>query len=224
MFDHSNSGTLRNVISFVFDNKLVELEQYVSIVNDALMGKLEELGRDFDEKTKGLTDGERSWYAWWDGDLESRLASDFPALMWQTAFIHLYVILEHSLLDLCKKIRDANGITDAVTGQHKGIKAAQKFMTAAGLKFPIEGKVHGPVWRDCQNMNELRNIFIHRMGQIFDEPSDELKQYIDRKKGMIGIDSLGRITVNEQYCREAIEIVRTFFNAVLGAVPDDKLP
>ena len=224
MFGLENVGSLRNIIGWTVDNKLVELAQYVSTVNEALKGKLEKLGADFDKKTKGMTPAQRNWHAQWEADEEYQLADDFPALMWQTAFIHMYFVLEHSLLNLCQIVKGANNIEGAVTGSDKGIMAAKKFLTKAGVKFPCEGKDHGPVWRDLQQMNELRNIFAHRMGHIQDKPSEELKKLINRKKGTIEIDSIGRITLKEEFCLEAIELARNFFIAVLAAVPDDKLP
>lgn len=218
-------GSLRIIIGFLFDNKLTELQQYVSTVGDAFKSKLDELGADFDEKTKDMTDAQRQWYVEWEAGEAFQLAEDFPALMWQTAFIHMYFVLEHSVLDLCETIRGATGIADAVTnGKDKGITAAQKFLTKAGVKFPFEGPDHGPRWRDLQQMNELRNIFAHRMGQIHDVPSQELKKFIERKKASIGIDTVGRITLKEEFCLDAIELARDFFADVLAAVPDEMIP
>lgn len=224
MFEHPNNGSLRFIIGFLFDDKLVELRQYVSTVGDAFDSKRAKLGEDFDEKTKDMTPAQQHWYGQWEAGEAFQLAEDFPALMWQTSFIHMYFLLEHSILDLCATVRRAKGITDPVTGKDKGITAAQKFLTKAGVKFPFEGPVHGPRWRDLQQMNELRNIFAHRMGQIRDEPSEELKKFIERKKGSIEIDSIGRITLKEEFCLEAIELARQFFADVLAAVPDEMIP
>ncbi|MEQ8789457.1 MAG: hypothetical protein RIC55_24395 [Pirellulaceae bacterium] len=213
------------MIGFLFDNKLTELRQYVSTVGDALKSQLDGLGADFDEKTKGMTDAQRQWYVEWEAGEAFQLAEDFPALMWQTAFIHIYFVLEHSVLDLCETVRGAKGLTDPVTnGKDKGITAARKFLTKVGVKFPFEGPDHGPRWRDLQQMNELRNIFAHRMGQIHDVPSQELKRFIERKKVSIEIDSIGRITLKEEFCLEAIELAREFFADVLAAVPDEMIP
>jgi hypothetical protein len=55
MFGHPNVGSLRYIISFLFDNKLTELLQYVHTVGEAFENKLNELGKDFDEKTKDMT-------------------------------------------------------------------------------------------------------------------------------------------------------------------------
>lgn len=226
MFGHPKVGSLRYIISFLFDNKLTELRQYVHTVGEAFENKLNELGKDFDEKTKDMTPEQHQWYVEWEGGEAFQLAQDFPALMWQTAFIHMYFVLEHSILDLCETVRGAKGITDhpVTNGKDKGITAAQKFLTKAGVRFPFEGSVHGPRWRDLQQMNELRNIFAHRMGQIHDVPSEELKKFIKRKKGSIEIDSIGRITLKEQFCLEAIELAREFFADVLAAVPDEMIP
>ena len=111
-----------------------------------------------------------------------------------------------------------------MAGKDKGITAAQKFLTTAGVKFPFEGPVHGPVWRDLQQMNELRNIFAHRMGQTYDQPSEELKKFIDRRKDKIKIDSIAHITLTEGFCLEAIEVARKMFADVLAAVPDEFIP
>jgi len=58
------------------------LRQYVSTVGDAFKSQLHELGADFDEKTKGMTDAQRQWYVEWEGEEAFQLAEDFPALMW----------------------------------------------------------------------------------------------------------------------------------------------
>jgi hypothetical protein len=61
----------------------------------------------------------------------------------------MYFVLEHSILDLCKTVRGARGITDPVTnGKDKGMTAAQKFLTKAGVAFPFEGPDQGLRWRD----------------------------------------------------------------------------
>lgn len=225
MLRQPHCGSLRNIIGFMFDSKLTELRQYVSTVGDAFKNKLDELGADLDEKTKDMTDAQRQWYVEWEAGEAFQLAKDFPALMWQTAFIHMYFVLEHSILDLCETVRGAKGTTDPVTnGKDKGITAAQKFLKKAGVKFPFEGPDHGPRWRDLQQMNELRNVFAHRMGQIHDVPSQELKKFIERKKASIEIDSTGRITLKEEFCLEAIELALEFFAVVLAAVPDEMIP
>jgi DNA-binding ferritin-like protein (Dps family) len=208
----------------MFDNKLTELKQYVSTVDEAFKNKLDKLGEDFEEYTKEMTPAQRDWYAEWEAGEAFQLAEDFPALMWQTAFIQMYIIFEHSILDLCEMVRRANRITEQVTGQDKGITAARKFLTKAGVKCPIDGPMNGPIWRDLRQMNELRIIFIHRMGQIYDKPSDELREFVERKKETIKIDSIGRITLTEKFCLEAIELVRKFYAEVLAAVPDESIP
>ena len=225
IFEQPNCGSLRNIIGFLFENKLTELRQYVSTVGEAFNSKLDELGADFEEKTKGMSDAQRQWYSEWEAGEAFQLAKDFPALMWQTAFIHMYFILEHSILDLCETVRRAEGIADPVTnGRDKGIAAARKFLTKAGVTFPFEGPDHGPRWRDLQQLNELRNIFAHRMGQIHDVPSQELNSFIERKGSSIEIDSTGRITLTEKFCLEAIQLAREFFADVLDAVPDEMIP
>ncbi len=224
MFGQPNTGSLRFIIGWVFDNKLTELKQYVDTVNEAFQNKLDKLGDDFEEKTKDMTPAQRDWYAESEAGEAFQLAEDFPALMWQTAFIHMYFVLEHSLLDLCETVRREKNILGPVAGKDKGITAAQKFLTTAGVKFPFEGPVHGPVWRDLQQMNELRNIFAHRMGQTYDQPSEELKKFIDRRKDKIKIDSIAHITLTEGFCLEAIEVARKMFADVLAAVPDEFIP
>ncbi len=219
------AGSLRPIIWFVFDNKLTELSQYVSTVGSALKEKLARLGDDFDENTKDMTPAQRNWYAEMEAGDAFQLAEYFPALIWQTAFIQMYFILESSIINLCKTVRSEGGFTNPVTGKHKGLVAAQKFLTTVvGVSFPFEGAVHGPIWNELLRMNELRNIFAHRMGQIHDVPSPELKKYIGRKNALIEVDSAGQITVTEQYCLEAIETARRFFADVLAAVPDRLIP
>ena len=105
MFGQPNTGSLRFIIGWVFDNKLTELKQYVDTVNEAFQNKLDKLGDDFEEKTKDMTPAQRDWYAESEAGEAFQLAEDFPALMWQTAFIHMYFVLEHSLLDLCETVR-----------------------------------------------------------------------------------------------------------------------
>lgn len=225
IFEQPNSGSLRSIIGFLVDNKLTELRQYISTVGDAFKSKLDELGEDFDEKTKGMTDAQQQYYAESEAGEAFQLAEDFPALMWQTTFLQMYFILEHSILDLCETVRGAKDIEDPVTnGKDRGITAAQKFLTKIGVKFPFEGPDHGPRWRDLRQMNELRNIFAHRMGQIYDSPSQELKKFIERKNASIKIDSSDCITIKEEFCIEAIELARSFFADVLAAVPDEMLP
>ena len=217
-------GSLRAIMGWMFDNKLTDLKQYVSTVDEAFKNKLDTLGKDFEEYTKDMTPEQRDWYAEWEAGEAFQLAEDFPALMWQTAFIQMYITFEYSILDLCERVRRAKRIPEPVTGKDKGITAAQKFLTKAGVKCPIDGPLNGPIWRDLQQMNELRNVFVHRMGQIYDEPSNELVNFIERKKAAIKIDSIGRITLTEGFCLEAIELVRTFFADVLAVVPDDLIP
>jgi hypothetical protein len=225
MFGQPNVGSLRLIIGFVFDNKLIELSQYVSTIDSALKDKLAQLGDDFDEKTKDMTPAQRDWYAEMEAGDAFQLAEDFPALMWQTAFIQMYFILESSVISLCETVRRAGGFTERVTGKDKGLQAAQKFLTkVAGVDFPFEGPVHGPIWKELLHMSELRNIFAHRMGHIHDEPTPELKKYIERKNGLIEIDSAGQIMLKEQYCLEAIKTARQFFADVLAAVPDRLIP
>jgi hypothetical protein len=183
------------------------------------------MGADFDEKAKDMTDAQTPVVCRVEGGEAFQLAEDFPTLMWQTAFIHMYFVLEHSILDLCETVRGAKGITDPVTnGKDKGITAAQKFLTKAGVKFPFEGPDNSPRWRDLRQMNELRNIFAHRMGQIHDVPSLELKTFIKGWKASIEIDSIGRIALKEEFCLEAIQHDREFFADVLVVVPDEMIP
>lgn len=221
--DITPSGSGRPIIQWVFTRKLTELRHYMRTVQEAFKNKLRSMDEEFERETNGLTDAQKSWYAeHYSGDA-FLFEDDFPELMWVTAFLHAYFHLEHSLTSLCEGLGAACKIETKVP-RRGGIRSAQSFLkNDAGIDFPFEGAVHGPMWRDIKQMNELRNKLVHAMGHIPDEPDEELKNYIQRQNGSLEIDDLGRIKLKEEFCFEAIDIIERFFLAVLAAVPDNKL-
>jgi hypothetical protein len=243
IFDRSSSmlplsecprGTYWFILQSTFHWELNDLRTYIETIQTALQEKADAHGDEWDRKTKGMSPELRNHYAQFEADTEFQLIEDFPALLWRTTFMHLYFHLEHSLIQLCKAVKVAGKFQEEITnGRDKGIIAAQKFLkNVAKVNFPNEGPVHGPIWRDILQMNELRNLFAHSMGQVEFDPTrkpteelpEELKLYIARKNGLIKIDGIGRISFNEGYCLQAIELVRKFFQAVLDAIPDNLLP
>ncbi len=105
IFGQPYTGSLRLIIKWGFENKLVELRQNVCTVNKVIQKKLETLGEDFEEKTQDMTPSQRNWYTEREAGEGFQLAEDFPALMWQSAFIRMYFILEYGVFDLCKTVR-----------------------------------------------------------------------------------------------------------------------
>ncbi|HUS12223.1 MAG TPA: hypothetical protein VMZ30_17285 [Pyrinomonadaceae bacterium] len=207
---------MRTILDRVVNADLDELKGYVQTVEDALEKQLVYFGNggSKEENPEGV----------------HRFAVRFPSLIRCTAFVHLYSLLECSLVNLCGHVRKFGSFRESVNDTNKKQKKNKKKdkkhnkIVAARTYLKDVAKVilpEGAVWRDVLQMIDIRNAFVHGRGRIReDKITKELKQYAKRKNPLIEIDGIGRINLRNGYCQDAIEVVRQFFNATLKSIPE----
>lgn len=210
---------MRYIIEDLFNDELNELAEYVKTIEGALQKKFDEFDDSVTHKTAAMTEEQKADYIEWATDDAFQLADRFPSLVRKTSFVFLYGLFEHTLMNLCGHVKKYGKFKEKVTGgKDKGITAVQVYLkTVAKVKFPDQSKQ----WNEIKSMAEIRNLLSHRQGQIKGEPSKALLAYIKKKKGMIELAGVNEIKLNTGYCEDAIEVIRTFFTALMKAIPDD---
>lgn len=211
----------RWMLDLFFNDELNDLREYVETIEGALSKKFDEFGDDIEHRTEGMSKEQRDEYVEMMTDNAFRLADRFPSMVRKTAFVFLYGLFEHSLLNLCGHVKNYGQFKESATGgRDKGITAAQKYLkSVAKVKFPDQTRE----WGEIDQMAKIRHLFAHGQGRVKGEPTKALLQYIKKKKGLIELTGMNEIKLNAGYCEDAIEVIRRFFAATLKAVPDDLL-
>ncbi len=211
----------RWMLDLFFNDELNDLREYVETIEGALSKKFDEFGDDIERRTEGMSKEQRDEYVEMMTDNAFRLADRFPSMVRKTAFVFLYGLFEHSLLNLCGHVKNYGQFKESATGgRDKGITAAQKYLkSVAKVKFPDQTRE----WGEIDQMAKIRHLFAHGQGRVKGEPTKALLQYIKKKKGLIELTGMNEIKLNAGYCEDAIEVIRRFFAATLKAVPDDLL-
>jgi|GEM_PF-2653032 hypothetical protein len=197
--------------------QLDELEGYVETVERAFKEQLEREENQPKETPLGLAEDEVDAFYHEHSNIYHSLNHAFPSLVRQTAFIHLYCILEKGLIILCDCTHKYGGLHESHTANRKdrGIfKAKACLKEVAGIRFPDQCTE----WVEICRMNELRNRYTHG-GQTREIPK-KLLAYAENNKKLIQIGMSKQIILKPGYCRHVIGVVRHFYEAVLTAMPD----
>ncbi len=213
---------MRHILDKVIDVEFDELKDYVETVEGVLKDKFETFKARTERRAEGMSPEAKDRYFEDLAEDAIFLWDRFPALTWKTAFISAYSIFEHHILNLCRHASGYGGFgidVDDIKG--KGIFAAQIYLKkVCKVAFPD----NTPDWQDVLQMNQIRNIFVHRLGRMkWDSKWKGLPEYQERKATLIEFREGGDIRLLEGYCVDAIETFRRFFKATLAAVPDDLL-
>lgn len=209
------------IVDHLFQHELNELGEYIETIEGALNKKFKEFGDSISRTMASMSEYQKSEYMEWVSDDAFRLADQFPSMVRKTSFVFLYGLFEHTLLNLCRHVKKYGKFKEKVTGgSDKGITAAKVFLkTVAKVKFPDQSRE----WNDITMMAEIRNLLAHRQGRVKGDPSKALLAYMKKQKGLIELTGANEIKFNEGYCQNAIEVIRTFFAALLKQIPDDLL-
>lgn len=213
---------MRFLLDHVFNDELNDLKDYVETIEGALRQKWDEFGDDIGRKTAGMTEDQKNEYIEYLTDDAFQLYDRFPSMVRKTAFVFLYGLLEHTLLNLCGHVKKYGRFKESATGRgkDKGIAAAQSYLKdVAMVKFPDQCRE----WNEIKHMADIRNILAHNKGRVPGEPTTALIQYIKKTKGLIELKGMYEIKFNAGYCDDAIEVIRKFFAKVLKEVPDNLL-
>ena len=119
--------------------ELDELEGYVETVEHAFKEQLEREEREPKQPPAGLSEEELEAFYHGQSNIYYSLDHAFPSLVRQTAFIHLYSILERELISLCHCAYEHGGLPEshAANQKDKGIVEAQVYLKKiAGVPFP----------------------------------------------------------------------------------------
>ena len=196
--------------------RLDELERYVDTVEHAFKEQLERKEKEPVDPPHGLSPDEFEEFYNEQSNIQYSLGNAFPSLVRRTAFIHLYSILEKSLLFLCDCAYEQGPLSEshADNMRDKGIFKAQVYLkSVANIPFPDQCRE----WEEICRMNELRNLFTH--GQAKQIPK-KLLTYCETNKELIHIGRSNQIILKTGYCPHAIGVVRKFYEMVITAIPD----
>jgi hypothetical protein len=197
--------------------QLGELEGYVETVERAFKEQLEREEREPKQPPAGLSEEELGAFYHEQSDIYHSLTHAFPSLVRQTAFIHLYSILEKGLIFLCDCAYKHGGLPEphAANKKDKGIFKAQVYLKKiAGVPFPDQCRE----WEEICRMNGLRNRYTHG-GQTGEIP-EQLLAYAEKNRKLIQVGMSKQIILKPGYCQHAIGLVGRFYDTVLTAMPD----
>jgi hypothetical protein len=192
---------------FFFNDGLLEeithLQDFINSTDEFLKSKLfieNQHHKDFENNHPSFT-------------TENQFENIFPNILWRTTFLHSYFLLESSLNQICKNIQELEehpvSLKD-ISGA--GIQRACTYLRkVCNIDIPFETDS----WKEIQDFNKVRNIFVHSDGEV--EKSNQEIVKIASKYNGLNIDDFGNygfayLGITKEFVIYALESIDRFFH------------
>ncbi|MDB5310850.1 MAG: hypothetical protein JWO38_5052 [Gemmataceae bacterium] len=212
----------------MMNNELDRLDEYVRLLAGVLMTEQARLNAAIEQEMKDLSEEDREW---WPKEMRgseiAHVTEHLPRTMWYGAFISQMSYVDHALLDLARthhaKVKHWEPAElvpgyDAMRYKDDTIR----YWKAVGFAFPDAGGD----WAEILLFYDLRNVIAHEGGELDGSPrSAKIRQYVSgRNTNSLAIDTsfyapTGALVLTEDFCHEAVGVVRRFFNGVVPSLP-----
>lgn len=147
---------------------------------------------------------------------EIQFGSIFPDILWRTTFLHSYFLLESSLDQICKNLRQTEDykLTLSDIAGNGIFRASVYLKKVCNINEPFTGNT----WARLMDYNKLRNIFVHSDGLASRKTAVELAK---RNEGLlIAIMDLDKIAIrfSKEFTLKALQTIESFFSVLQQAM------
>lgn len=191
---------------------LQHLRRYLETSSNALLDELGKLEQTIDNEVKKMKKEEREVYYDFIETEHWELKEVMPNFSYASILIAIWSILEHTTLNLAKRIGAAYVTSITLNDlKAKGVYLARKyFEKVLNIKFPNDKK-----WQEINYLHDIRNLIIHSDSFVSrDKKFHSLRTYIEKTDGL-DISSTNKIQVEKQYCRHIINFVESYILEVI---------
>jgi hypothetical protein len=140
-----------------------------------------------------------------------QFGSVFPSILYKSIFLHIYAVMESSLVEICNNLRKllkADLMLYDISG--RGIKKSEKYLKKViKIDFPSDSK-H---WKALEDYSKIRNVLIHSDG-LFPNNNKEFSSLLTKYRGLnlhTYYDENNYITLEKEFVLDVLENVRNFF-------------
>lgn len=160
-----------------------------------------------------------------DSAEEAILLDDlFAALSNNSTFVAVYLFLEHQLIYIRDQMRKLFKTEFSVRDlQGTGIGSYKTYLKKL---CNIDIPQLGTQWQEIQQLQRVRNVIVHRLGELEDEGSngkkardDDVHAYLKARAD--ASNQYNKVVLPHEFCLHSIEVVREFLAHIVIAVPHD---
>jgi len=188
--------------------QLVELQEYAELLETSFTREVEELIARVEMEASELPQRRRDEFKELFSDDYWKFSEIFPNIFRYSLFVMCYTFLEHHLDGLCKYLNRGNKYSIELEDlKGKGIFRAQRYLQkVACITFPEKT----PEWKKILKYNHIRNLIVHKGGQLHSGGGDVQTIAGFVKDGLkIRLDSQNRIIFSKDFCFDVIETLKT---------------
>lgn len=138
----------------------------------------------------------------------------FPMILWKSLFLSTYFLLENSLDQICKNLKKSNSYNLAL----KDISGNGIFRSSLYLKkvCNITKPFETQTWTEINDLNKIRNIFVHSDGILPKSATDTIKvceKYNQIQISIYDDDNL-IIDIDSEFCKYSLTKIEKLLNEV----------
>ena len=200
-------------ISISLDN----LQEFVESQERSLNAQKKQFDEWVDHQAAEIDEEHRDDFYEFHSDEHWQLSDVFPSIFRSSVFVASYSLLEHHLVNICKREHKKRKIKKAPEFKSGIIFSAKKYLEKdAGIELPDEI----PAWNMICVYNELRNAIVHEAGRINEDRKKKIKDFLNAS-ATVSLDQRDKLQFSEEFCPEVIKNMKEFFfKELLPAIPD----
>ena len=160
-----------------------------------------------------MTEEDRQEYYEFASDKFYKLEETFPRILRYSFFVHIYSLLEHTLLRIADDVRQSRKL-GLSPGDLKddGITRAKTYLKkVAGIQFPDSTSE----WQDILALNSLRNVIVHSGGYLAEDhhKKDQIEGLMKRWPE-ISLSNIRQFELSDAFANRAIDTCDRFLSQV----------
>lgn len=198
-------------------HKLYELEEYLN-TSEKQLKKTETEFKDWIEgQKKKIPPEELGEFLDDHGDDYWLYESRFPRILRNLFLVSCWAVLEREMTDICNRLKRKKEIPISLGDLRRDIDVLERgklYFKLAGLSVSYNNQT----WQELKRYYIIRNCIVHKNGLVSELQGEKHFMAYLTSKGIISDDTIEQeIALNEQFCREVINTIRTFLENLYNA-------
>ena len=202
----------------VISDKLDELEQYHTRIEEFIARQIADLRACFEKELSERTDEERYEHEEFYFDEHALLSEVFTRTLRGTVLVVTYTLCEMSLETICSTEQKHHGYALTLrdlAGQ--GVERAKLYMSkVCGVTFPDESRE----WNRLMDLSMIRNALAHADGNVKRMRDPERIRKVAGRTPGLRLRRNFYLEIDQEYVASIIEDVRSLFSLLHKAFPD----